>query len=287
MAMSKQAAGFQGRLARVPVDIFNMLLSFLSKWDHASLASTSSKFGKALGNWEQTILSHFQGLTTPDTHASLFAGDYIWRFTRCLELRPIVFGMSTREIQAIAWNNYHIGYNLLKSAECGPQRQEEEVFATAADTPYQVPATQVPPAQVPPTQVPAAQASSTTTNEDVGSDATDNPPVADSVEAQSEVCDLSEPVLRDSLIQAFELACAVLLRAHQASQKPESHPPLLEDGLAAAHPTFHCDVVNVMFHSLRFIHGKPECRHLWDKVKATLRQIIPERLSLLYLCGYM
>jgi hypothetical protein len=253
MLMPMHVYSRPNRLAGVPLDMFNLFLSFLSASEHALLSRTSSASLKKVTEWEQLFLKKFRGLEVPDTHEAIFSSDYVKKLTSCVKLRPNLLSLDDSTIRAIYWVNYHIGYTLLNSAECDPEHNVP-VFDTSNDAPYQVP--------------PASD----------DSDLSSSPTSSEGAREATELGSI-EPQIQDSLAQSFDLVTTILRRAHQASLKPGLHPPLLGPAVDESHPNFHCDIVNVVFHSLRFIHGKPECAKLWIQIKQTLRMIIPIHLS--------
>jgi hypothetical protein len=292
----------------MPMDMFHLILKCLTVFDHAHLAGSSIQMMRLVDGYEQSVLANFRSLEAPETHDVIIASKYIKNLTACIKCRPGVFHLKIKEIQAVYWVTYHIGYHLLKSYDCSAQH-EDSMYPIWIDTPYQVPATTLENEEYEDVKSPTGEGLDEPTiqsslsqyldlacdilrnaqqagvhavywvNDKIGYKLLNSGDALYQVAAPTMSQDkydedvksptgevLSEPNLQSSLSHSFDLASAILRRAHQAIF--HDHPPLITPELAEYHPNLHSDILNVMFHALTFIHDKPEFAQLWDQVKA-------------------
>ena len=260
------------RLSCLPVVIFEELLLFLHPSQHGHLATTSSVFQQRVRESDQKALFRFRLTMAPAAHDDLFSNNYVQNLTTCLKRRPTVLQLGVSEVQSVYWANCYISRHLL-SMNPGPRSPQVAVQAPLDDASVHLPATS--------SQLPSRGSSKPSTP-------STGPSCIPSVHAPTD--DPTTPPIsangswssnartRVTLDQSFDLICSSLLRAHSAHQNPEHCPTLMAPHVEKRYPDFHVDMLNVLVQSLRFIHGRPECRHLWKQVKETLTTLIPERI---------
>jgi hypothetical protein len=299
MATGGQKINFNDGLF-VPMDMFDLIVQYLTVSDHAHLSESSMKMMILVDSYEQSVLASFRSLPAPETNDVIFASNYIQKLTACVKCRPGMFRLKSNEIQAVYFVTYHITHHLLRndfSAE-----YQNGMYPICIDTPHKVPTTleneadvksptgdSVEYANIPSScqyfnlacsMIRKAQQTGVSAvywvNCQIGYKLGNSGDILHQLDIPTMSKDnyddevtitevMSEPILQSSLSHSFDLACTVLRRAHQTIF--HAHPPLISPELEKHHPNFFCNILNVMFHALNFIHDKPEFGKLWDQVK--------------------
>jgi hypothetical protein len=190
---------------------------------------------------EQRLRQSWKKQEVPNTHKNIFSNDYIKSLTVLLKLRPTTSTFSSiKQIQAVYWTNWYIGYQLLKENDAAKASRKD--FPSVLDHPT----------------LPITEEKKDADTEDTSTGSVD---------------------CMTSLTHAIEFICTILQRIHQ-EQNNSNYPPLVAPSVAVDNIMFHGDVFNVLIHTLRFISKKPNFAHIWNKLRETFQVIIPESLSL-------